>query len=146
VAVEVTARETGTLGPNVTDGVGLALSASTDGSSYVAFFVLPSGEWDLWQGIHAGANDQNSYTLTSGHSSAIHGGFGATNRLLALIRGNTYLLYVNDHLVGTYTASSYDHLPTSGGAGVFLNESSISGWFTNFAVYPVQPSSSLWYV
>jgi hypothetical protein len=146
VAVEVTATEGGTLGPNLTDGVGLLLRGDADNTNYVAFFVLASGEWDLWHYQYVDANPNDNWnTLASGHSSTVNTGFGASNRLLVLMRGQVFLLYVNDHLLQTYD-TQYDDLPATGHMGVYLNEASISGMFTDFAVYPVQPMSSFWYV
>jgi hypothetical protein len=52
-------------------------------------------------------------------------------------------MYVNERLVGSYVAHSYDHLPSSGEAGVYLDETAMTGVFTQFSVYPA-PDLSLW--
>ena len=41
---------------------------------------------------------------------------------------------------------TYDPLPTAGRMGLFLNDTALIGTFVNYAVYPVQPPSSLLYV
>ena len=61
------------------------------------------------------------------------------------MRGQVFLLYVNDHLESAYN-TQYDDLPATGRMGVYLNESSVTGVFANFAIYPVRATSSFWYV
>ncbi len=158
VAVQVTARQ---LGGTQSDGIGLIVRATADGSDYVAFVVSPTdGEWTLWQYHPIDANpDDDWHYLSGGNSSAIHRGYDASNTLLALTRGQTYVLYANGVFLGAASdgdpdvygpdaAQTVGTMTTlrQGSAGVYLADGVTTGVFTDFAVYRVQPPPSLWYV
>ena len=146
-AYEVTATQSGVLPQNGGDGVGLALHATGDKDNFTVFQVTYTGAWELWQYKYVDNRASDNWSeVDSGESSAILRGSGEANRLLVVVRGSTYLLYVNDQFMGSYTVSSYDHLPTYGYAGVYLDESAMTGTFTQFSVYPVNPTTPWDYV
>ncbi|HEX6797020.1 MAG TPA: hypothetical protein VF116_04810 [Ktedonobacterales bacterium] len=156
VAVQVTTRQ---LGSTPSDGVGLIVRSDAARDDYVTFVVSPTdGGWTLWQyhPIDANAGDDWHY-LAGGSSAAIHKGASAANTLLAITRGQDYVLYVNGAFVGSASDGDPDvygnapHVgtmttPHQGRAGVYLADGATTGVFTNFAVYRLQPPSSLWYV
>ena len=72
--------------------------------------------------------------IRGGQSAAIHRGVGASNRVAILMRGDTYVHYVNGTFIGAGTDSS---APSSGAAGVYVNSDAAGGQFSDFAVYPV---------
>ncbi len=139
-AVEVTARQIGTADA---DGVGLALRANEDGSDMVTFFVDSAGSWWLWHYRALDGNPDHEWIyLDDGHSNAIHMGSGAVNRLLVVMRGGQYLCYVNGQFVDSYYDDKHE-TPQSGHMGVFLNDGTLEGVFSNFTVYPA-PLPSFW--
>lgn len=155
VAVQVTARQ---LGGTQEDGIGLIVRAKAAGDDYVAFVISPTdGGWTLWQYHPVDANpDDDWHYLGGGDSSAIRQGYDATNTLLAIARGQSYVLYVNGVFVGAATDGDPDvygegptvgtmTTPRQGYAGVYLADGVTTGVFTDFAVYPVRPPTSLWY-
>jgi hypothetical protein len=158
VAVQVTARQ---FGGTQSDGIGLIVRANTAGDDYVAFIVSPTdGGWTLWQyhPIDANADDDWHY-LGGGDSAAIHTGTDATDTLLAITRGQTYVLYVNGVFVGSASDGDPDvygpdasptvgtmTTPHHGSAGLYLADGVTAGVFSDFVVYRVQPPTSLWYV
>ncbi|HZC78565.1 MAG TPA: hypothetical protein VE258_12510, partial [Ktedonobacterales bacterium] len=83
--------------------------------------------------------------LTSGTSAAIRIGVVQPNRLLVIMRGGQYLLYINNQFVGSYYDDAHD-TPSRGYAGVYVNQANTEGIFTNFTVYQVKPPPSLEYV
>ncbi|HEV2457391.1 MAG TPA: hypothetical protein VGS80_03435, partial [Ktedonobacterales bacterium] len=146
-AVEVTARQFGTDPGN--DGVGIELRGGENPYRMVVFMIDSSGFWYLWKYKYIGGNPNNRWELGNnpGHqwdliavasSSAIHIGPTASNRLMVIGYGNEFLCYINDVFVG---ADIIDGASASGHAGVFLNESTMTGVFTNFTVYPVKPAT-----
>jgi hypothetical protein len=138
-AVEVTARQFGAAtGEFVEDGVGLIVRADT--SRMIGFVVNTAGKW-LFLVYH----DGHWSTFDEGQAPSAATGDGAANRLLLLMRGDTYLLYINDHLVGT-DPDSFIATPRSGRAGVFVFNGATTGAFTDFAVYPVQSPPALAFV
>lgn len=138
-AVEVTARQFGAAtGKFVEDGVGLIVRA--DASRMIGFVVNTSGKW-LFLDYH----DGHWSTFDEGHAPSASVGDGAANRLLLLMRGDTYLLYINDHLVAT-DPDSFIATPRSGRVGVFVFNGATTGAFTDFSVYPVQSPPALAFV
>lgn len=138
-AVEVTARQLGAAtGKFVEDGVGLIVRADT--ARMVAFVVNTSGKW-LFLYYH----DGHWSTFDEGQAPFAATGDGAANRLLLLMRGDTYLLYINDHLVAS-DPDVFIATPRSGRAGVFVFNGATAGAFTDFAVYPVQSPPALAFV
>ena len=139
-AVEVTASQTGS---SQDDGVGLVVRADASGDRQLAFTVDTTGNW-AFSDYHNSADGTYWGTIDSGQSSVAHLGDGAPNTLLLIMRGDSYLYFLNGQLVGSYT-DSYIATPRSGRAGVVVLDGTTSGAFNNFAVYPVQPLSSfLW--
>ncbi len=156
VAVQVTARQ---LGGTQEDGIGLILRSNAAGDDYVAFVISPTdGGWTLWQYHPMDANaDDDWHYLAGGDSSAVRKGYDATNTLLAITRGQSYVLYVNSVFVGAASDGDPDvygngstvgtmSTPHQGHAGVYLADGVTTGVFTDFAVYRVQLPTSLWYV
>jgi hypothetical protein len=137
-AYQVTVTESGAVPDGAYDGIGLALHANANASSYIAFYVKYDGEWEL---------DDNSPTqlyggfVTSDFSSAIHQGPGATNQLLVIIHNQSAYFYVNNQFVATYGPESFDtvDLSQTGAAGVYLNSAAMTGDFTDFRVAPDPP-------
>lgn len=156
VAVQVTARQ---LGSTPSDGIGLIVRADAAGDDYIAFVTSPTdGGWTLWQYHPVDANaDDDWHYLGGGSSAAIHKGPGAANTLLAITRGQSYVLFVNGSFAGAATDGDPDVYGSApqigtmttahqGYAGVYLADGATTGVFSDFAVYRVQPPTSLWYV
>jgi len=144
-AVAATVTESGALKSNETDGIGLLLDGNEAGTEFITFSVYRDGTWDIGHYRYTGAsNNSNDYwtTVDGGYSDAIQTADGAANRLLVVSRGPLRLFYVNGQLMTAYNDTS-DHLPHVGAAGVYLNNCSMTGRFTNFAVYPVPPQAPL---
>ena len=59
----------------------------------------------------------------------------SANHLLVVMRGDTYLLYANDHLLDVANQQYDDPKLTQGLVGVFVADPAVTGSFTNFAVY-----------
>lgn len=136
-AYEVTAHETGALPSDGYDGVGLAFRSDASGSDFLLFEVYSSGDWELDHYHYVSSRaDDNWNNLDYGSSKAINTGIGAANKLLVVLRGQSFLLYLNDHLVYS-TKETYERFADSGYAGVYLNDGSMAASFQNFAVYPV---------
>jgi hypothetical protein len=143
-AFAVTASERGTQPAGYTDGVGIALHASSDGLNALMFYVDRGGDWSFWKFHFVDKSGNDNWTsLTSGQSSAIHTDDGDANRLMVVAHGDHYLFYVNSQYVGSYQAAPSDKLPAFGQAGVFLNETSITGIFTQYDIYAL-PSTAWW--
>lgn len=143
-AVEVTASQTA---GQTNDGVGLVLRSDIMNSNMVVFFASPTdGSWTL-DAFHFGhANPDDNWTyLTGGTSAAIRIGVIQPNRLLVIMRGGQYLLYINNQFVGSYYDDAHE-TPSRGYAGVYVNEANTEGIFTNFAVYQVKPPPSREYI
>lgn len=143
-AVEVTASQTA---GQTNDGVGLVLRSDIMNSNMVVFFASPTdGSWtlDAFHFGHANFNDNWTY-LTGGTSAAIRIGVIQPNRLLAIMRGGQYLLYINNQFVASYYDDAHE-TPSRGYSGVYVNEANTEGIFTNFVVYQVKPPPSLEYV
>ncbi len=131
-AVEVTASQTA--GAQY-DGVGLILRSDILNTH----MTLDAYHYDL-------SNPDDNWTyLASGTSDAIHIGVLQPNRLLAIMRGGQYLLYINNQFVGSYYDDAHE-TPRKGYAGVYVNDGTTEGIFTNFSVYQVKPPPSLDYV
>jgi len=144
-AYEVTVMEQGKIGANG-DGIGIEFGNDLNNSKFGLFEVDSSGDWDLSAFHYDSSDPSNSWSyIDGGSSSAIHQGLGVENTLLLLKRGKAFLCYVNDQLVGTYY-DRFNDLPSSGLPGIYIADDAQVGTFSNFAVYPVQAPSSLWYV
>ncbi len=143
-AVEVTASQTA--GAQY-DGVGLILRSDILNTHMVVFFASPTdGSWTLDAYHYDLSNPDDNWTyLASGTSDAIHIGVLQPNRLLAIMRGGQYLLYINNQFVGSYYDDAHE-TPRRGYAGVYVNDGTTEGIFTNFSVYQVKPPPSLEYV
>lgn len=136
-AIEVTARQAGMSEYN---GVGLILRDVESGPNgyFVAFWITPDGGWSLsrfagnesapggWTGLVSSSDDSSRW-------SPVHKGLGAANTILVVMRGDEIICFVNGQFV---TAARDSHIPASGRAGVFLDDSANTGIFSDFAVYP----------
>lgn len=147
-AIEVTAVQHGKAADG-NDGVGIVLRADSD-QNMVVFVVSPtSGSWWLDHHLYNPQHPDDSWIYMDGGTSAsVHTGAGASNTLLVLARGQTYLLYVNGHFLDAYSDRFHDqsNLLLAGYAGVYVNDGATTGIFSNFSVYPVQSPPSLNYV
>jgi hypothetical protein len=142
VVVEVTATQVNAgQRRDLYDGVGLLLRASESKTDFVAFLVTPAGEWSLWRFHDVGDETRNWNELSYGQSDAIHWGVGEQNRLIVMLHGARYLCYVNDQFVGVVQDDG-PALP-QGRMGVFVNESTTEGMFSDFTVYPTPALDSL---
>ena len=144
-AVAVTVSESGALKNGDNDGIGLLLDGNEAGTEFITFSVYRDGSWDISHYRYTGvSNNSNDYwtTVDSGSSDVIHTADGAANRLLVVSRGPLRLFYVNGQLMTAYNDTN-DHLPHVGAAGVYLNNCSMTGRFTNFANYPAPPQPPL---
>jgi hypothetical protein len=143
-AYAVTASERGTQPANYTDGVGLVLHASADGLNMLAFDVDRGGDWTFWKYHFVDkSGDANWTALASGQSNAIHTGDGEANRVMVVAHGSHYVFYANDRFLGSYQSTPSDNLPAFGEAGVFLNETSITGVFAQYDINSL-PQTSWW--
>lgn len=140
-AVEVTARQTGSAD---NDGVGLVVRADDASASMLVFAVNNTGNWMFYE-YHTVDGAARWSPIDDGQTTFASTGDGAANQLLLLMRGSSYLYYINDHLVGSFT-DDFISTPHAGHAGVFVLNSATQGAFTGFSVYPVQSSSSFYYV
>lgn len=140
-AYEVTATESGVIPNCGYDGVGLAFRSDPSASDFLLFQVYSSGDWELDHYRYVSSRvDDNWNFIDDGRSDAINTGVGSTNKLLVILRGQTFLLYINGHLV--YSSNEhYETFAGSGYAGVYLNDGSMTATFQNFAVYPVAKAS-----
>ncbi len=144
-AVEVTARETGKKPGGPPDGVGLIVRVQARPADMVVFFVGSDGRWRLYHYTPDASPTNPWHFFAGGASASINTDDGAPNRLLLIMRGRLYLCYVN----GTYLGSYFDELSDtlgSGAAGVFNNDGGTDAAFSDFAVFPARPFSSLLYV
>ena len=142
VAYEVTATQSGKLQKDGGDGVGIAFNSNIAQDDFMMFTVTTTGDWQIYhyKYVDDRASDNWNY-VTGGHSSAIYTGQGQTNRLLLVVRGRYFLVYINDQFVKSYNTRYDRGLPTSGYAGVYLDDSSLVGTFNDFSVYPVKPAT-----
>lgn len=147
-AIEVTVVQRGKAADG-NDGVGILLRADTD-QNMVVYYVSPTdGSWSLSHLLYNPANPDDSWRyMDSGTSAFVQTGADASNTLLVLARGQTYLLYVNGHFLDAYTDRFHDqgNLLTFGQVGLYVNDGATTGIFSDFSVYPVQSPPSLSYV
>lgn len=134
---------------------GLILHSNYAGTNMVVFHVNPfNGSWLLDHYVYDATNPDGSWhMLDDGESTAIHTGDGVENTLLALVRGDMIVLYINGHFITSYSAqdhfneNNYDAPPLlhSGYAGVYDNEGSHVARFNDFTVYAIKSPPSLEY-
>jgi hypothetical protein len=130
-AVEVTARQIGSDPQN--DGVGLELRVGQDRMQ--VFVVDQEGYWTLWDYHDVSSNPNLDWTIVDqGTSSAVHQGNGTGNRLLAIVHGRQFILYVNNVYVATETVAGAQ---SSGDIGLISYDAALISAFTNFTVYPL---------
>jgi hypothetical protein len=133
VAVAVTVRQ---VGSSDYGGVGISLHVN-DGS--VVFFIVNPSQGSWWA-VHYGPGQWHD--LASGDNNdhnVVHTGANAVNRLLLVLRGNEYLLYINGEIVTHAT----DATPPPAGhlsyIGLDVEDNTTIGVFNDFAVYPAPP-------
>jgi hypothetical protein len=142
LAVAVTLREIAAHDYDVAGLVAQVQGAGTGDADKIIFDISPlGGSWELFHYQPGqGPPDDGWHYLGTGDSAAIHTGAGATNRLLLVIVGTTYLCYVNGQFVGggvdSYASASSPH---SGYAGLFVRAPSTVDVFNDFAIYPAPP-------
>ncbi|MGZ3715839.1 MAG: hypothetical protein ACXVA4_10500 [Ktedonobacterales bacterium] len=139
----MTATQSGTPQKDDGNGVGIIFNSTDSRDEFMMFDVTYTGEWHIYhyKYVDDRASDDWSY-ITGGHSDAIHTGQGMTNQLLLVVRGHYFLIYINGQFVKSYDARyEAKSLPTSGCAGLYLDNSSLVGTFNNFSVYPVKPAT-----
>jgi hypothetical protein len=114
--------------------VGLLLRSSEGNKDFVVFQVNPKGQWALLRYHDISDSERSWQPIWHGESEAIHQGIGVQNRLLVIINGARYLCYVNNQFLGVFQ----DDGPAlyQGRMGVFVNESTTEGVFSDFTVYP----------
>ena len=142
-AVEVTAREVGSAADSFSDGVGL-LARASDGQG-VAFIANNDGAWGFYRYELDRRLPSWSY-IKSGRFSPVPGHDNTPMRLLLVMRGATYLFYVNDEYIGSFTDDEFNRTPHTGRVGVIVLGQPAAGVFTSFAVYPVKSPPALEYV
>lgn len=121
-------------------GAGLLLRADDATRRIVVFTITPDGSWRLSTGRYD--DDSSSSSIAHGDSDAIHKGSDATNRLSAMLRGASCTLFVNGQFLGTYDIGD----PSTGHVGIYASGDVQQAAFTNFAVYPAPPRSSVFAV
>lgn len=142
-AVEVTAREVGSAVDPSSDGVGL-LARAGDGQG-VAFVVNNEGDWGFYR-YEVDRPSPSWSSIKTGDFFPAPSHDNTPIRLLLVMRGATYLFYVNDEYVGSFTDDEFRSTPRAGRVGVIVLGQPSAGVFTNFAVYPVTSPPSLEYV
>jgi hypothetical protein len=142
-AVEVTAREIGTPADPYSDGVGLLVRASD--RQGVAFIANNDGAWRFYRYDPDRRVLPWSY-IKSGNFFPAPGHDNTPIRLLLVMRGASYLFYVNDEYAGSFTDDELDRTSRAGRVGVIVLGQPSAGVFTNFVVYPVSSPPSLEYV
>lgn len=140
VAYEVTATQSGTMKKDSGDGVGIEFNSNQAQDGCMMFTVATTGDWQIvhYKYVDDRPDDNWNY-VTGGRSAAIHKGQGQSNQLLLVVRSHYFLVYINGQFVKSYDTHYDTGLPTSGYAGVFLDDSTLVGTFNNFSVYPVKP-------
>jgi hypothetical protein len=124
--VEVTVRLSDTSAHSSFDSVGLVLQ--DDGSDSILFEVYTSGDWFIG----------HLYDYSSHSTGAFNKTPGAPNRLAVIMRGNQYICFVNDQLVGI----AQNNQGRAGQVGVyhggtFYEADQSLAAFNDFAVYPL---------
>lgn len=143
MAYEVIATQRGALPQDGGDGVGIAFNADDIGDqadSFIEFSVGYDGGWYLmsYKYVDDRTSDNWNY-IDQGTSSVINKNPGDTNTLLIVVRGTQYILYINNQYITTYNDTYDKGLPTSGFAGVYLDDCAMTGTFRDFNAYPVKP-------
>ncbi len=140
-AIEVTVRHYGT---SDDAGAGLAIRAD-DGDYEMMTFTVNAidGTWAFWHFHYLDDKSDDDWSAIQWDqpSDAIHRGEGAANTLFVIVRGDTYLCYINGHYVGLVKDNSIQ--PPRGHVGLYVNDGATTGVFTNIAVYPAPPQSFL---
>src|SRR5579859_1017417 len=126
--VEVSGRTGGTF---KLGGVGLAISGPSSSTPLLTFRVAPEGEWWI-ERLPPMEPYYKSHYVRIGDMSAIHPGFGVSNQIAVLINGADFTFYVN----GQYATGYHDDALKGGEVCLYLEITSESGDFSNFAVYP----------
>jgi hypothetical protein len=129
VLVEVSGRTGGTFDLG---GVGLAISGQGITSPLLTFRVTPDGSWWI-ESLPKLETYEGHNFVRIGHMSAIHRGFGVENQIAVLINGPDFTFYVN----GQYAVGYHDDALKGGEICLYLDVTSDSGDFSNFAVYPL---------
>ncbi|HEU4785252.1 MAG TPA: hypothetical protein VFS83_18080 [Ktedonobacterales bacterium] len=129
VLVEVSGRTGGTFNLG---GVGLAIAGPGSSTLLLTFRVAPDGSWWIERQSTLGIYEPNNF-FRIGDLSAIHRGFGVTNQIAVLMDGADFTFYVN----GQYAAGYHDDTLMGGAVCLYLDSTSDSGDFSNFAVYPL---------
>lgn len=123
---------------------GLVVRTDDASPSFLVFAVTPKGDWRLEWLRQSSDGDHVPETLMWDGVivpvGAVHRGNDAINRLAVIMRGGSYVLYINGQVVGTYQGGG----PVAGHVGVYSDGLSQSAIFTNFAIYP-DPPPSLFY-
>ncbi len=139
LAVAVTLREVAAHDYDIAGLVARVQGAGTGDADKIIFDISPlGGSWELFHYQPGqGPPEDGWHYLGTGDSAAIHTGAGATNRLMLVIVGTTYLCYVNGQFVGggvdSYASASS---PRTGYAGLFVRAPSTVAVFNDFAIYP----------
>ena len=143
LAVAVTVRQFATPEDGPVGIVARVLTSGVGAADEVIFEISPSsGAWDLVhyqpeQGLPDGGWD---YLVAGEQNAAIHTGDGATNRLMLVVTGATYLAYVNGQLLGSVEDPYAAESPSQTGyPGLYVLSSSTTGVFNDFAIYPAPP-------
>jgi hypothetical protein len=126
--VEVTGRTGGAFDLG---GVGLTISGPDVTTPLLTFRATPDGKWWIERESKLGAYDPHSF-YDIGDMSAIHQGFEVANQIAVLINGSDFTFYIN----GQYATGYHDDALNGAAVGLYLDNTSDSGDFSNFAVYP----------
>jgi len=115
-------------GPAGHDGAGLVLRANTQTGDMLVFQLnKQAGTWSLKKRLHG------AWTTLQGTTSSdlINRTDGWNNLLVAIMRGNQYLLYINYQFVGDYT----DDTLRGGSVGLFAEDGTATLRSGGFTVY-----------
>jgi hypothetical protein len=112
--------------------VGFAIAGPNNSTPLLTFRVTPDGSWWIERPSEMETYGANN-SVRIGDLSAIHRGFGVSNQIAVLMNGADFTFYVNGH----YAAGYHDDALNGGEIGLYLDITSESGDFSNFAVYPL---------
>lgn len=88
---------------------GLIFRADENNNKFYRLAIDTTGSYFVLVSVDSTGTGGNARQLKQGTASSFNTGFGATNILSIVARGDNYSFYVNQQLVGTFTDSTYAH-------------------------------------
>jgi hypothetical protein len=113
-------------------GVGIAVRGPRFFDPLLALRVTPDGSW--WLTRPSALYRFDDYKLIElENSAAIHKRLGSWNQIGVLVRGGQFTFYIN----GRYVTDYHDDALAGGTVGLYLDATTDSGSFKDYAVYPL---------